>query len=836
MTSRSRPPAPRAPARPLPGLAALLGAAFTLGFTLAAPAAAQDPAAAGAAAESRRSFSIAGGPLDAVLTRFGEAAGVEISADARLLTGLASEGVSGDLRIGEGLDALLRPHGLEARRQPDGSYSVRRRVAPAAAAGEPGSLAPVVIRSSPVPASAADPVPGYVATRTVSGTKTDTPLIEVPQVINVITRAQMDDQGAQSVAEALRYTAGVMPEPNGFDVRYEWNYIRGYDTFGVQWLDGLAIPGDPSNYAVPRIPAYALERVEVIKGPASVLYGKSPPGGMLNQVSKLPQAQARREVQLSATQFGGAQAAADLTGPLDEAGAWRYRLVALRRDAGTQIDRERDRQLMLAPSLTWQPSARTSLTLQGYYHRDDSRISARFYPAMGTLLRSPEFGYIPRNLYLGEPGVDRFRREVRMLGYTVEHRFTDAISVRQQLRYGRSAQDMFLVRVHPGAAFDDDGHTLNRVSAVSDDDIRSLAVDTRLEARVQTGPVRHTILGGVDYVDTRLSTNFANTGVGVPGLDLLNPVYGVEVPRPQRLGRSTYQRARQVGYYLQDQVRFDRFIGTVGLRHDRSSIRSTDRLDEEVPVEVTHDSNTSGRFGLTYLSASGFAPYVGLSTSYLPTTGVDREGGTFKPQIGRQAEIGVKFEPADGRSQITVSLFRNDVRNALTVDPVDTDYSVQAGRLRVQGIEIEGKADLGRQVRLLAAYAYNDATIVRSSDAATAGRPMLMTPRHQASAWVDYRFASLAGLRVGVGARYLGSYASADDYDPTLKIPSLLLWDLGASWQLGQLAPQLKGVLLRLAVSNLTDKRYVSHCLSVEGSGCNYGARRTITGTVSYTW
>lgn len=829
-------------------IAASARAALVMGLALGAAGALVSPAqaqpAARPVADGARNFSIPAGPLDRALGGFASAAGIELSVDASLLQGRNTTGLAGSFTVGDGFAELLRGHGLQAVRQPNGSYTLGRSPVPAAgsASASPnatagGTVLPVVtVQAAGPQETATGPVQGYVAKRSASATKTDTSLLETPQLINVVTRAQMDDQGARTVAEALRYTAGVLAEPNGFDVRYDWNYIRGYNTFGTQWLDGLPMPGDPSSYAVPRIPAYGLERVEVIKGPASVLYGKSIPGGLLNQVSKRPQAEAHREVQVTATNFGGAQVATDLTGPIDKDGQWLYRLVALRRDAHTQVDHERDTQTMIAPSFTWRPSAATSLTLQMHYQKDDPRMSPRFYPVIGSHTPSKLFGYIPRSLYLGEPSTDSFNRTYKSIGYAFEHRFNDTFAVRQNLRYGHAEQDMFLVRVHPFNAYRPDGHTMNRVSAISDDDIRSLSVDTQVEAKVRTGPLEHTLLAGVDHLRGKISFNFANSAVGVPSLDVLNPVYGLPVTRPTAYTTSNLQQLQQTGLYLQDQIRWGRAIATLGLRHDRSSIDTTNRTLASRPTVATDDSATTGRAGLTYVFDNGIAPYASYSTSFLPTSGVDRLNRPFQAQKGRQFEVGVKYEPEGGWGFMTASLFRNELENGLTPDGLNAQYSVQTGRQRLRGLELEAKADLTSRLSLIAAYSYTDSEVRASNDRVALGQDMLRTPRHQASAWMDYRFESVPGLQAGIGARYMSAYDTAPTYDPALRIPSLFLWDLGASYDLGMLSETLKGARLRLTIANVSDKRYVSHCLMSNGSPCNYGARRTATATLSYAW
>lgn len=287
-----------------------------------------------------------------------------------------------------------------------------------------------------------------VAKKSRAASKTSTSLLETPQALNVVTRQQMDAQGADSVPQALRYTPGILSEANGYDIRYDRLNIRGFSTYGTIWMDGLALPGDPSSYATPSVNPYALERIEVIKGPASVLYGRTMPGGLVNYVSKRPQQTARNEVVIGTSAFGGVQTSVDSTGPVTKDGDFLYRFVGQWRNMHTQIDQERDRSFMLAPSLTWSPSTDTSLTLSGYYQRDRAIFNPRFYPATGTLLKNPN-GQIPRDLYLGDPEANQFNRDFYTLGYEFSHQFNDNWSIRQNLRYSRSSQDMFLVLVNP---------------------------------------------------------------------------------------------------------------------------------------------------------------------------------------------------------------------------------------------------------------------------------------------------------------------------------------------------------------------------------------------------
>lgn len=818
-------------ARPQCASPLLAAALLALSLPVAAQTAAPNASARTGAVQS---WDLPAGPLGSTLLAIAGQSGQTISVPPELVRGRNAPAVRGTFTAEQAALAAISGQALDLVRTENGTLSLRTRPAQAAGAGAAASattLAPVQVTAQRE--TARSPVNGFVARRNASASKTDTSQLETPQVVNVITRDQITQQGANNTAEALRYTAGVLAEPNGFDVRYDWSFVRGYATYGTQWIDGLAFTGDPNTYAVPRLNSYAVDRIEVVKGPASVLYGKSLPGGMINQVTKRPQFEPRREVQFQTTTFGGTQIATDLTGPVSAGSDWAYRLVALKRNMQTRIDHERDEQLMIAPSLTWRPSAATQFTLLAHYQKEDPRISAPFYPSLGTLRPNPA-GDISRSVHLGEPGSDYFNRTYKSLGYEFEHDVNDRVTVRQKLRVADAAQDMFLVRGNPGAALQPNGYVLNRVSAISDDRLKNLTIDTHVETRWQTGALRHTVLAGFDYQRSRSSLQFGSLAVGVPPLDLRNPVYGSPVPRPAAFGTSSHQDSRQLGIYLQDQIRYGSTIVTAGLRRDDSDIDSTNRISGA--MVTTRDSATTGRMGVTHVFDNGVAPYASYSTSFRPTLGLDRVGGTFRPERSYQTEVGVKYEPASGWGLLTASVYKLSQSNVLTPDPVNTNFRVQSGEQQVRGLELEARLNLNARLDMLASYTYSDSEVTKANDTVVLGQQVLGLPRQQASVWANYRVAAVPGLETGAGARYTSSYTRALRYEPELRIPSTFLIDAAASYQLHHLSPELRGALLRLTVSNITDKRSVAYCQNLNGASCNYAAGRTVTATLSYQW
>ena len=672
-----------------------------------------------------------------------------------------------------------------------------------------------------------------------TATRTDTPLERVPQVVNVIPKAQFEAQSADLITEALRYTPGVLAESNGYDIRYDWYWVRGFDAGGWMWQDGLGLPGDPTSYANPAIDPFTLERVEVVKGPASVMYGQSMPGGLVNLVSKRPQTQAANEVFLKTSGFGGYQLGGDFTGSLNKDGTLSYRLIALGKNLGSQIDRERNRRETLAPSLTWAPTDATRVTVYAYWQKDHDTFSPRFYPAAGTLLPNPA-GEIPRDLFLGDPAADNFNREYAAVGYEVEHDLNEQLTVRQKLRYGRSKQDMYLVLVNPAFSWPGfpgtPGPVMNRVTAASDEELRNLTMDLSLEGKVSSGQVDHNFLVGMDYSWVRSTTAFGNSAmnVPVPGLDFTDPQYGITVTPPP-FTRSNRQERRQLGIYVQDQATIGRFIATAALRHDHSIIETTNLLVPS-PKVTTDDKATTGRIGVSYQFDNGVAPYAAWSSSFLPNLGTNRNGQTFESSKTRMMEIGVKYAPEGTGNLFTASLFQMTEDNFLTPDPVNPLFSVQDGKQRVRGLELEGKFALTPKIDVIAAYAYSSGKVLESSDPSVVGREMLRLPRHQGSVWVQYKDALTPGLALSAGVRGMSDYQASPRYVEALRIPGRGLVDLGVSYDLGQSRWNIDGASLQLNASNIFDRRFVTHCLNITGGSCNYGEGRAVEAKIGYKW
>ncbi|MGC0015758.1 TonB-dependent siderophore receptor [Ralstonia pseudosolanacearum] len=788
-----------------PRLGALAAAALFASTTIAQP---------------RMVIDIPAEPLDAALNALARQAGTQLVFASALTAGKTAPRVQGHYSVEETLNRLLAQSGLTARRQGDNTFTIE----PAGSGAE--VTLPATVTTAAQAESANGPVHGYVARRSATGTKTDAPIEEIPQSISVVTRDRFETQGAQSVNEALRYTASV--STYGAGTRSDWyTAVRGF--VPATYLDGLQLP-NTINLASWRVDPWQIERVELLRGPASVLYGQGDPGGTVNVVTKQPTAEPIREIEVQYGSHARKQVAGDFGSALDADGKLSYRLTALARDGNLPLGPFNDQRLMIAPSLTWKPSADTTLTLLANYLRDKTNASDSFLPAQGTILPNPN-GKIPATRFTGSPDFDAYEKTQYSLGYQFEHRLDDTWTVRQNARYMHLRLDdrmTYGVGLDPS---DPTQRTLLRYAGIAQPSYGRLDIDTQAQARFATGMVRHTLLAGVDYQrqTTRDPENYALTS----SLDLYNPVYQPTdrsiFSSPGASPQDIRQRQTQLGLYLQDQFKLgERWVFTLGGRHDWADTRTDDLLGGTTASQ--RDAAFTGRVGVVYLAPYGISPYLSYSTSFNPTVGTDRSGQAFKPTKGRQVEAGVKVQ-ASSKASVTASVFRIHQRNVLTPDlddPAGT-HSTQTGEVRSQGFELEATVQPMAGWNVIAGYTYQDVRNTRANDASLDKWPIAIpTPRQIASLWTDYRIRSgvLQGVGIGAGVRYVSPTAGAPDN--ALRVPGYALFDAAIFYSAG------RHWRLALNGTNLANREVISGCY--DATRCIYANGRTVLATAKYAW
>lgn len=677
-------------------------------------------------------------------------------------------------------------------------------------------------------------VESFTPKTTSTATKTDIPLIEIPQTVNVITRSELDARLTQTVSDAVVYTPGVLTGMYGDVMRDDYFNIRGFEA--TQFLDGLGLVG--SNYANLRIEPYGLESVEVLKGPSATIYGLSAPGGLLNMTSKRPTAVPVRELFITGGSFDRIQGGLDIGGPVGNDGKLFFRLTGLVRNSNTQVQHAHLDRYFIAPSVTWRLGSDTTLTLLSHYQRDDTGNSLMFLPPEGSLLPNPN-GRISTRTFHGEPGYDRYTRDQYSVGYALDHRFNDSWSFQQNLRYA-DVKSNYPNIFSLGFALDENGdpidsRTLDRVAALYKDNAGTFTMDSRMHGKFDTGPVKHNLLVGIDYrhMSGRNRRGFSDDFLFI---DAFNPVYGQDFARPT-ISFLRNQSIDQIGLYAQNQMKYDRLLLTLGVRSDWANTSTQDnRLLTGATSQTKQDDRAfTYRTGLTYLFDNGIAPYASYAESFQPSPGATFDGDPLKPTTGRQYEVGVKYKPINYNALFSVAAYHLKQRDVLTPDlaPGHTGFSVQTGEVRVRGIEAEVKANPIDGLNLIGAYSFADSNVSKSNDPDELGNRLALTPRHQVSAWADYTFygGALAGLGLAGGVRHIGS--NFGDIINSAKAPSYTLFDAAVRYDMRHLHPRLRGAQLSVNMNNIFDNVYISTC----GFGsCYYGLRRTVLATLRYGW
>ncbi|WP_328825630.1 TonB-dependent siderophore receptor [Pseudomonas sp. S37] len=796
--------------------AALLGTA--LGLT-AAP---HFSMAAETAQVSHR-YAIPAGQLDDVLNQFARQAGITLSSTPQLTGGLQSGGLQGQYVTEQALRQLLNGSGLQAVSQDGRSYVLQAQPEGAAL-----SLPDTDVRSFTL-GNALGSTEGYNATHSQVATKTSVPLVETSQSVSVVTRQQIDDQGSQTVAQAMRYTPGVLTNPYGATHRYDYVAMRGFNDGSVDniYVDGLKSMGDNGTYSTMQVDPYFLERIDILKGPSSVLYGRSSPGGLVALTTKKPLFSPYHQIQATVGTQGQRGMGFDFSGPVDDDKRIAYRLTGLADASDTQFDHSKEERYAIAPAISIDFSEDTSLTLQAYLQHDPNGGYHGGNPADGMLHQRNGLR-LSDHFFEGEPSIDNYERTQQSFSYQFEHRFNDVFTARQNFRYQDS--DVSMDQVYSAGWADADSNILNRAYTGGDERLHSYIIDNMLQAEFFTGAAKHTLLLGADY--QRRKADVAWRYGTVNPLDAGNPQYGNG--NLQVLGENRYQRRlQQMGVYLQDLVELDQWRFSLGLRQDWVKVSEENR-DSDTNVSDQRSRFTT-RAGVLYLFENGIAPYVSYSESFNPNTVSDQNGRPLAPTEGTQWEAGIKYQPPGSDNLFTASVFRIEQENLASKQP-NEDFYRPVGEVRSQGLELEAHVQLTDSLKLLGGYTFTDVEYSKSMPSLVSGsldnkgNSPTQAPKQMFSLWADYNFrqGALDGLRLGGGVRYVGySWVDAEN---SMKVPSYTLFDASIGYDLGKVG--LTGVDVRLNANNLTNESYITSCASV--NYCYMGEERNVSATVSY--
>ncbi len=655
----------------------------------------------------------------------------------------------------------------------------------------------------------------YVVPDATTATKTDTPLRDIPQSIQIVPRRVIEDQGITQIIDAARNVSGVNIRSGFGGVADDYN-IRGFDNFD-KLRDGYF-----SSFS--EVATNNIEQVEILKGPASVLYGQFEPGGLINYITKKPLAEPYYSGELTVGGYNFYQPSFDISGPLTTDKRLRYRLNASYENSGSFVDFVDREVIQIAPSLSYQIGENTNLLLSYEYVRSDGS----FYDGLPV---DPVLFKLPRNRFVGEPS-NFLEQESNNINFTLEHQFNSNWQVRSGIAIQLFSLENAAFR--PGSV-DPDGRTLNRFYQEDPEyALNTYDVQFDLIGKFKTGFIQHQILIGFNYQNYFFDD--LSIYASAPSIDLFDPIYDAsaitEFDPDQGSGRST-DRRNTFGLYLQDQVTLlSNLKLLIGGRYDfirQNSIFQPVDVDGRTPLgEPTRNSfyneAFSPRVGLVYQPIEPVSLYTSFSQSFFPNNTRDRNNDLLPPTRGTQYEVGVRAELLNKRLITNLAAYDITKTNVSTTDPEDSQFSVATGEVKSRGIELDIVGEPLPGWNIIASAYLNDAFVSRDNSAPI-GDAFINAPKNGASLWTTYELQTgqAKGLGFGVGLFYVG------DRDVTLPntfaLPSYVRADASIFYRRDNWR-------LQLNFKNLFDKTYYEY----QGVGIQVGDPFRVQGTVSVTF
>ena len=671
---------------------------------------------------------------------------------------------------------------------------------------------------------------GYVANDATLATKTDTPLLETPQSITVITRDLMDSQAPQSINEALRYAPGVVPESQGTTSSF-WNssslQLRGFIPDIYQ--DGLADDATGNNL----LDAYFYQNIEILEGPSSTLYGQGSLAGIVDVETKRPRATALRELQFGTGTYGRYEGNFDFSGPLATPHLL-YRLTGVGFSEGSQTWFIHPERYAIAPALTWLPDSKTSLTLLSNYTYNPQVGAYANVPALGSALYNPN-GKIAPGFFGGDPNFNMTKQSFIQAGDVFSRSFGDDWRLDQNFRFTGNRD--YAKMIWP-EGLEPDNETLDRYTFIRHVSFNSTLSDQRIVKVLQTGKLRQTLLAGANTLHFREGWNWGDGAIDP--INVFHPVYHLQITAPTITGQESLLED-QIGIYFQDQASLGRLRLSFAGRHDWLSGQVT---ETGLPVTVKmNDEKFTVRAGASFLAGHGFAPYFSYATSFQPDLALSPNLTVLPPTTGRQFEGGIKYQPEHVNAFLTAALYDLTQQNVGIPIPQNPSFSQPIGEIRSRGFELQGHGSLGHRLSMISSYAHTS-SIYTKSDATgvalngtvepTQGKYQYGVPLNIASFWADYNlpFASVNGLGVSAGSRFVG--ASWGDQVNSFKVPGATLFDGALHYDFANDSRLLHGARLQINAANIGSRTYVASCYATDG--CYYGAKLTVYGTIRYRW
>jgi iron complex outermembrane receptor protein len=768
-----------------------------------------------------------GPALDALAAK----TGARLLYSPEAVKGKQAPALAGNLSTEDALSRVLAGSGLTWTRSADGAYAIK-----VATAEKVAELATIEVKD--------EAVTPYVAKRSSAGTKTDTSILETPMAIQVIPREVIDDRQSRTALDVAKNVSGVQIAPGAV---YDQFLLRGFDSgYGVTYRNGMKLEGVGGA-----VNSAFVDHVEVIKGPASMLYGRIEPGGFVNVVTKKPQADSAFSVQQQVGSWGQYRTTLDATGKVNEDGSVLYRVIGAYDKADSYIDFAHRDNKAVAAYFAFKPSARFEANLNlEYYDEKQTHPRDGGIPVIGNRPAN-----LPRNFSLSDPlAWSNFPYTLNrtLLGFDWTYALNDSWKVSQRFHYNKSSGNYASISERGGGSFNGTD-TIQRYFYDNPVDRETFNTNLEISGKFATGDIRHNILIGMDYFsyhDVWSGGGLARAAQGIPDLNIYNPVYGninfatlqAEVNRASQNVIWKNQR-ENLGIYLQDQIdlgnrwqvllsgRFDKATGRVPKTYGwYTDTTCYPNCTGSPLVEEPKISDFSPRLGVLYKLSNAASVYASYTESFGSNNGFSASGSPFPPQKGVQYELGVKASLFDGKITTSATLFDLEKRNIKTPDLVNPLLSVVTGEVRSRGLELDLAGQVTKHISVIGNYTYNDVIITKDNTVganATQGNRWAGVPLHSSSWWAKYDTAPGAseGWAVGLGV-YLNGQRQGNNTN-TWQLPGYGRVDAMLAYRTkagGKL------VTAQLNVDNLFNKTYWTGIGT--GTYAYYGAPRSVMGSV----
>ncbi|MDR8373310.1 TonB-dependent siderophore receptor [Pseudomonas lactis] len=664
--------------------------------------------------------------------------------------------------------------------------------------------------------SAQGPVQGYHATRSASATRTDTAIHETPQSISVVSKDVVEDLGATRLQDALDYAGGVGRANNFGGQGLTTFTVRGFTT-GEFYRNGF-----PINRGYPNMPdANTIERLEVLRGPATMLYGRGDPGGTFNVVSKQPLAERTVTLGSQLNDQGMKRGTLDASGPLDEEGRLAYRLNVVGEGGDTFRDHVETERYGVTPVITWQATDDTKVTFEGDFMRNN-------HPLDRGLTRFPnQRGTPSRDTFWGDKDAGKLHNDNNMAQLRFEHALSDNWTLGGGFQWLDGSLKGNAIEANGPGSLGADGRTLQRNFNYRKLEWTDKDYQLNLTGHFSTGGFDHTLLTGIEYEDYDYKSIIqrSSAAAGTYPIDIFDPVYGQ--PRPALTRTPTHDKENLKTYaaFVQDQVALtERLKVLAGARFERFEHDYQNYVGKSWQAA---DNAVTPRVGVIYDLTDTVAVYADAARSFKPNTGASREGGGFAPEKGKSYEMGIKWEALDRQLSVDAAIYQIEKKNVLTTDPVDNTFSVAAGQVRSRGFDLNVAGNLTPEWRVIGGYAYVDAEVTRDNTLRS-GTRLMNIPRNSFSLLNVYEFqdGALKGLGLGAGGKYVDQRAG-QTANTAFSMDAYTVVDLLGYYKVNE------HVRLNLDVKNLFNREYE------EGAFGNIyaypGAPRTVQVGIAYT-